>query len=75
MLFEDHRNAGLNLNTWINNARGLKRPALILNDLGGNLGGAILKDIQWLIDHLAAGNCAGTFRARGFATPPSRPRH
>lgn len=42
MLFEDHRNAALNANSWINNARGLSRPPLILNDFGGNVGGPIL---------------------------------
>ena len=53
MLFEDHRNAGLNTNSWINNARGLKRPALILNDFGGNLGGAILKDKLFFFGSMA----------------------
>ena len=53
MLFEDHRNAGLNANSWINNARGLKRPALILNDFGGNLGGAILKDKLFFFGSMA----------------------
>ena len=53
MLFEDHRNAALNANSWINNARGLARPALILNDFGGNLGGAILKDKLFFFGSMA----------------------
>ena len=44
ILFEDHRNAALNANSWLNNTRSIKRPALILNDFGGNLGGPILHD-------------------------------
>ena len=44
LLFEDHRNASLNANTWINNARRLRRAPLILNDFGGNFGGRIIRD-------------------------------
>jgi hypothetical protein len=53
MLFEDHRNAALNANSWINNARGIRRPALILNDFGGNLGGPILRDKLFFFGSLA----------------------
>lgn len=43
-LFEDFRNTDLNANSWINNARGLPRNILKLNDFGGNVGGPILKN-------------------------------
>ena len=53
MLFEDHRNAALNANSWINNARGIRRPALILNDFGGNFGGRILRDKLFFFGSMA----------------------
>src|SRR5262249_8353274 len=53
MLFEDHRNAALNANSWINNARGLRRPALILNDFGGNFGGPVLRDKLFFFGSMA----------------------
>jgi hypothetical protein len=43
-VFEDHRNAALNANSWTNGARGLKKAPLILNDFGGSLGGPIFRD-------------------------------
>jgi len=53
MLFEDHRNAALNANSWINNARRIRRPALILNDFGGNFGGPILRDKLFFFGSMA----------------------
>ena len=53
MLFEDHRNAALNANSWINNARGLARPPLILNDFGGNIGGPVLHDKLFFFGSMA----------------------
>jgi hypothetical protein len=53
LLFEDHRNAALNANSWLNNARGIRRPPLILNDFGGNLGGPILRDRLFFFGSLA----------------------
>jgi hypothetical protein len=53
LLFEDHRNAALNANSWINNARRIRRPPLILNDFGGNLGGPILRDRLFFFGSLA----------------------
>jgi hypothetical protein len=43
-IYEDFRNAWLNANSWSNNARGVKRPALIRNEFGGSVGGPIIKD-------------------------------
>jgi len=53
MLFEDHRNAALNANSWVNNARGIRRPALILNDFGGNFGGPILRNKLFFFGSMA----------------------
>jgi hypothetical protein len=43
-VYEDFRNAALNANTWVNDAKGLPKPQLIRNEFGGSLGGAIIKD-------------------------------
>jgi hypothetical protein len=43
-VFWDLRNDNLNANTWYNNARGVRRPELILNEFGGSVGGPIRKD-------------------------------
>jgi hypothetical protein len=43
-LFEDFQNTDLNANAWLNNARSLPRNIVKLNDFGGSLGGAILKN-------------------------------
>ncbi|PYT86103.1 MAG: hypothetical protein DMG36_26640, partial [Acidobacteria bacterium] len=43
-VFEDFRNSALNANTWHNDAVGLKKNHLILNEFGGSIGGHIIKD-------------------------------
>src|SRR5215831_1388028 len=43
-LFEDFRNTALNANSWSNNARGLARSIIKLNDFGASVGGPILKN-------------------------------
>jgi Carboxypeptidase regulatory-like domain len=43
-IFEDFRNHVLNANSWINNARGVPRNTLKLNDFGFSVGGPILKN-------------------------------
>ena len=42
--YEDFRNSALNANSWFNNAVGLEKNHLILNEFGGSLGGHIIKD-------------------------------
>jgi hypothetical protein len=42
--YEDFRNTVLNANSWSNNARGLKRNILKLNDFGVSAGGPIIKN-------------------------------
>ena len=43
-LFEDFRNTALNSNSWSNNALGLKRNIVKLNDFGGGIGGPIIRN-------------------------------
>src|SRR5207244_5220656 len=43
-VYEDFRNTVLNANSWSNNARGLARNILKLNDFGVSAGGPILKN-------------------------------
>jgi hypothetical protein len=43
-VFEDFRNAALNANSWFNDAVGVPKNPLILNEFGGSAGGAIIKD-------------------------------
>ncbi len=39
-----HRNTALNANDWFNNAAGIKRPTLLLNQFGADMGGPIIKN-------------------------------
>lgn len=43
-VYEDFQNSALNANSWYNDAAGLKKNHLILNDFGGSLGGPIVKN-------------------------------
>ena len=43
-VYDDFRNSGLNANSWGNNAVGLRKNKLILNDFGGSIGGPIFHD-------------------------------
>jgi hypothetical protein len=50
--FEQLRNDKLNANSWINDAAGLSRPILRLNEFGGNFGGPLLKNkIFFFVNH------------------------
>src|SRR5581483_4895094 len=42
--FWQHSNSALNANDWFNNANRIKRPVYIQNDVGGTIGGPILKN-------------------------------
>lgn len=51
-VFEQFRNDVLNANTWFNNASGLRRPTLRLNEFGGNFGGPFWKNkLFFFINH------------------------
>jgi hypothetical protein len=43
-VYEDFQNTDLNANSWLNNARGLPRNIVKLNDFGGSVGGPIWKN-------------------------------
>jgi hypothetical protein len=43
-LFDDFRNTILNANSWLNNARGVARGVLKLNDFGGAVSGPVIKN-------------------------------
>ncbi len=43
-VFDDFQNTDLNANSWSNNARNLPRNIVKLNDFGGSIGGAIVKN-------------------------------
>jgi hypothetical protein len=43
-VYEDFRNSALNANSWFNNAVGLPKNHLILNEFGGSVGGPVIKD-------------------------------
>jgi hypothetical protein len=47
-IFEDFRNTALNANSWSNNARGLPRNIIKLNDFGGSAGGPIRRNKLFL---------------------------
>jgi len=60
-VFEDFRNAALNANSWSNNAVGLPRNPLILNEFGGGLGGHIIRDKLFFFGSFAASKQPGGY--------------
>ena len=62
-VFEDFRNSALNANTWRNDAIGLKKNHLILNEFGGSLGGHIIKDKLFFFGSFAMAKQPGGFTA------------
>src|SRR5205823_3259665 len=62
-VFEDFRNSALNANSWRNNAIGLKKNHLILNDFGASLGGHLIKDRLFFFGSFAMAKQPGGFTA------------
>jgi len=60
-VFEDFRNTALNANSWYNNAVGLPRNPIILNDFGGSAGGHIIKDKLFFFASFAMAKQPGGF--------------
>lgn len=58
--YEDFRNAGLDANSWYNNATGQRRNALILNQFGGAVGGPILKNKFFFFGSFSVSKQPGT---------------
>jgi hypothetical protein len=62
-VYEDFRNSGLNANSWFNNAAGVRKNKLILNDFGGNFGGPIFHDKLFFFGSFAMSKQPGSFTA------------
>jgi len=72
-IYEDHRNAALNANSWRNNVTGLRKPSLILNEFGGSVGGPILKDkLFFFLSLSAARQPGGSTRTSRFLIPAAQ---
>ena len=61
--YEDFRNSGLNANSWTNDANGLRKNKLIMNDFGGSIGGPILHDKLFFFGTFAMRKIPGSFTA------------
>jgi hypothetical protein len=70
-LFEDFRNTDLNANSWSNNARGVPRAVIDLNDFGGSLGGPIIKNKLFFFGTYAESRQPGTTNATASVLSPS----
>lgn len=62
-VFEDFRNSALNANSWHNDAVGLKKNHLILNEFGGNFGGHIIRDKLFFFGSFAMAKQPGGYTA------------
>jgi hypothetical protein len=62
-VYEDFRNSGLNANSWYNDALGLRKNKLIMNDFGGSIGGPILHDKLFFFGTFAMRKVPGSFTA------------
>lgn len=59
--YEDFRNSGLNANSWVNDAAGVRKNKLILNDFGASLGGPILHNRLFFFGSYAESKQPGSF--------------
>ncbi|HKS67604.1 MAG TPA: carboxypeptidase regulatory-like domain-containing protein [Candidatus Acidoferrales bacterium] len=69
-VYEDFRNSYLNANSWTNDAAGLKKNPLILNNFGGSLGGPILKDKLFFFGSFSTSRQPGGYTATGNVLTP-----
>jgi hypothetical protein len=70
-LFEDYRNSALNANSWRNDAQGVKKPKLILNDFGGSVGGPIFPNKLFFFFSLSNSRRPGGVPATSTYLAPS----
>jgi hypothetical protein len=70
-VYDDFRNNGLNANSYGNNASGLRRQKLILNDFGASVGGPILRDKLFFFGTFAASRQPGTINATNNVLTPA----
>ena len=71
-IFDNYQNDGLNANSWANNAAGVGRNHLILNDFGGTIGGPILKDKLFIFGGFAMSKQPGSYSATNNVLTPRR---
>jgi hypothetical protein len=69
--YEDFQNDWLNANSWSNNARGIKRPPLKLNNFGGAVGGPVFKDKLFFFASLSTLRQPGSSTAGATVLTPS----
>ncbi len=62
-LYEDFRNSGLNANSFQNNAAGVRKNKLILNDFGVSVGGPLLHDRLFFFGSFAMSKQPGSLSA------------
>jgi len=60
-LFEDHRSSALNANSWVNDASGAAKPKYHLNDFGGSIGGAAIKNKLFFFGSYAMSKQPGSY--------------
>ena len=70
-VYEDFRNSYLNANSWTNDASGLPKDHLILNNFGGSIGGPILKDRLFFFGSFSTSRQPGGFIAHAAALSAS----
>jgi len=70
-LYDDFRNSALNANNWFNNAVGLPKNHLILNEFGGSLGGRIIKDKLFFFGTFAMSKQPGSTNTNVWVLTPA----
>ena len=66
-VYEDFRNDGLNANSWLNDALGLRKNKLIENDFGASIGGPVLHNKLFFFGTYAMRKIPGSFTATNYA--------
>ncbi len=72
-LYEDFQNSALNANSWYNDAAGLPKNHLILNDFGGSFGGPIRRNKLFFFGGFAVSKQPGSVNnSNDFLTPAAQ---
>src|SRR5579863_9725502 len=72
-VFDNYQNAGLNANSWVDDAQGLPKNKFIKNDFGGSVGGPILKDKLFFFGSFAMSKQPGSeTESNNVLTPASQ---